>query len=102
MRMPGTRQSRRVGLYVLGLVAMAAFGMTLPLPSASAGSTVVPVSFESGCTPQHLSGCTGTDDPTDGTPLIYCGPDGRCTPVADEGHRTTADSRGVGGHHAHR
>jgi hypothetical protein len=33
------------------------------------------------CTPQHLSGCDGTDDPTDGTPLEYCGPDGACTPV---------------------
>jgi len=103
MRMPGTRRSRRMGVYVVGLVAMAAFGMTRPLPAASAGdSTFVPVSFQSGCTPQHLSGCTGTDAPTDGSPLIYCGPDGKCTPVTDEGKRTTADSRGVGGHHGHR
>jgi hypothetical protein len=118
MRMPGTRQSRRLGVYAAGLVLMAAVGMSLPLPPAAAGNTGAPGHTDTvldpgtltvvnaslladPCTPEHLSGCTGTDAPTDGTPLTYCGPDGTCTPVTDS-RTTTANTPRHGGHRAHR
>jgi len=76
---------------VLPITAWAAVGggpasaPTTPLAAVVAPRVVPPSPNTAPCTADHLSGCDGTDDPApgDGRTLMYCGPDGTCTPATD-------------------
>jgi hypothetical protein len=53
---------------------------------AGTGTPARPVAS---CTPRNPAGCNGTDDPSDPSTLMYCGPDNTCTPVAQpSGYRS--------------
>ncbi len=94
MRMPSctradaaaSRTRRMVALAAVVLAATGALAVAGGTAWASTGTDHRQVRAED-CTPQHVSGCTGTDSPADPRLLRYCGPDGNCAPVARRGGR---------------
>jgi hypothetical protein len=76
------------------LATVVAWLATTGTPASAAGEP--PPEPPTTCTPEHLAGCHGTDHPTDGSPLVWCGPDDTCagTPARPEPHAHRAD----GGH----
>jgi hypothetical protein len=87
MRMPSCARARRtVALAAAALAATGAVAVAGGTAWASTGTDHPQVRADD-CTPQHVSGCTGTDSPADPSLLRYCGPDGTCAPVGHRGGR---------------
>jgi len=94
MRMPActrvgaaaSRARRTLALAAAALAATGALAVAGGTAWASTGTDHPQVRADD-CTPQHVSGCTGTDSPADPSLLRYCGPDGTCAPVAHRAGR---------------